>query len=170
MRWHRARRRRYENRSCSLSSGVGNVVRGRVQRCPWACATLPMGEYNEAHRFLQWGGGEMWNAWATLNRLSLFSKIKAGLEIFFSCLEKFFSSVEKSFSSVGKNFSKVARFSWKYYEALECFVVRLYKVDNSLIAKGKHWKNNAMRGLATHKNLHSTLYIQKTPPLFECLR
>lgn len=55
--------------------------------------------------------GEMWNAFATLNRLSLFSKIKAWLENFFSCFEKKFSSVEKSFSSLGKNFSKVARFS-----------------------------------------------------------
>ena len=90
---------------------MGNVVHGRGQRSPWACATLSMGEDNEAHRFLQREGGEMWNAFAMLNRLSLFSKIKAGLEKFFSCLENFFSSVEKSFSSRGKKFSKVARFT-----------------------------------------------------------
>ena len=29
-----------------LSAAVCNVARGRVQRCPWACATLPMGVCN----------------------------------------------------------------------------------------------------------------------------
>ena len=96
-----------------------------------------------------------------VEQAKLFSKNEAGLEKFFSCLEKSFSSVEKSFSSRGKNFSTITRFSWKYYEALECFVVWLYEVDNLLIAKGEALKKQRYARAWLHIKTCTPLYNTK---------
>ena len=54
--------------------------------------------------------GEMWNAFATLNRLSFFQKLRHGLKIFFRALKKFFQALKKVFQAVEKIFPRLHDF------------------------------------------------------------
>ena len=54
--------------------------------------------------------GEMWNAFATLNRLSYFQKIRQGLKFFFRALKKVFQALKKNLQAVEKIFPRLHDF------------------------------------------------------------